>query len=114
MRELKFRVWDYYNRRFIDEPIDCVAILGMSAFPQEVNFGLAQFEIQQYSGEKDKFGKEIYEGDIIIFKEPFDTYWIPVEFKNGAFGFTFFGTFNWLNAKLIEVVGNIFENPELL
>ena len=50
MRSIKFRIWDGNNEFFI--------------YPEvlELNCGL---EYQQYTGLKDKHGKEIYEGDIL-------------------------------------------------
>ena len=74
----------------------------------------------------DKNGKEIYEGDIVKFSDcDDDVYVTPVVWdKNYAcFGVSFSGkypvSFDYLEEfytelKDIEVVGNIYENPELL
>lgn len=75
--------------------------------------------------EKDKNGKEIFEGDIVKFSDCDDVYVTPVVWdKNYAcFGLSFSGkyptSFDYLEEfytelKDIEVVGNIYENPELL
>lgn len=78
------------------------------------------YEIMQYTGLKDSTGKEIYEGDIITSNYHNDVYDYGfeltslVEFRNGCF---------WLNVHNCElhyynefciVIGNIYENPELL
>lgn len=66
MRELKFRCWDTRNNRWCD--IDS----WLPPFPTTFNlneiFSFAEKHgicIQQYTGFKDRDGKEIYEGDIL-------------------------------------------------
>lgn len=82
---------------------------------------LPDLVVMQYTGLKDKNGKEIYEGDIISYK-----YYrgfsggekeiiAKVEFIDGCFGFyEFVGYFNRYDLNESKVIGNIYENPELL
>ena len=75
--------------------------------------------VGQYTGLKDKNVKEIFEGDIV--KEGDANFMEPVIFENGAYkwgedhflGYDSYGDFTdttfWAT-----VVGNIYENPELL
>jgi uncharacterized phage protein (TIGR01671 family) len=78
----------------------------------------------QYTGLKDKNGKEIYEGDIVRWwfrsTNPYDIV-SEIVFKDGVFGISAFetqhGILNRGAGHLIEieeVLGNIYENPELL
>ena len=75
----------------------------------------------QYTGLKDKNGTEIYEGDIVkVILTEFDKYWIGkikyelaicsyVIKRKGYIDVAFFE-----NLKDIEVIGNIYDNPELI
>lgn len=72
------------------------------------------FELMQYTGLKDKNGVEIYEGDILKWLpewyETDDSVNVPVRWVEQVAGFNGEAT----DKEIIEVIGNIYENPELL
>ena len=79
-----------------------------------------QIELMQYTGLKDKNGKEIYESDIVK-AEAFSPNLYQIVFLDGSFvAFTPFATvieitcFYSSTGCELEVIGNIYENPELL
>ncbi len=79
--------------------------------------------IGQYTGLKDKNGKKIFEGDIVKFRFKKDRAECPdligyIEYQSTFTGFrimSYKGSFK-IDAleTIIEVVGNIYDNPELL
>ena len=109
MREIKFRIWDINARKWLKSfNIDLLDI---------PKFNLA--EVNQYTGLKDKNNKEIYEGDVLF--ESFGEKYHKVVFENGSFRAEFEGDFEEYSFDLIdvvaqgcEIVGNIYQNPELL
>jgi uncharacterized phage protein (TIGR01671 family) len=134
-RLIKFRVWDKITNQYLQElgiyywhipySLDGEEITG------EANLvGLSEllrhdnFVVQQYTGLTDKNKNLIYEGDIVKFSRLFEKerkikeLKSFVRFRNGQFGFDLIG-FNDMFFTLsdecgIEVIGNIFEHPELL
>jgi uncharacterized phage protein (TIGR01671 family) len=81
--------------------------------------------VMQYTGLKDKSGKEIYEGDILDTTgklDDYETYAIVVwDNDQSAWGYeeqdgedTVCGTLFDLAAGDFEITGNIYETPELL
>jgi len=115
MREIQFRVWDSYNKKMI--PTEGGFSLG-SADSEMV--GGPDYPVMQYTGLKDKNGKEIYEGDIIKLY-PSDKSGIQILWDEHIAGFGFGNqtmadhlNFRKLTAINYEVIGNIYENPELL
>ena len=68
------------------------------------------YELMQFTGLKDKKGKEIYEGDIIT--TIYDTNGIIV-FNYSGFEIKETDSFRNINS-VDKIIGNIFENPELL
>jgi len=129
-REIKFRAWDKKNKKmrfvvgmtfyddggnFDDVEIDSVAFEGMEGKDLQ-NWRTDQYsELMQYTGLKDKNGKEIYEGDILIDDEyPEEGIgYAKVEWENaGWIADPWFGTEEFAEeAKDYEVIGNIHENP---
>lgn len=122
MREIKFRTWNksesemYYNAELTYD-------FGMNGSSvMEESFGGIitndDFILMQYTGVKDINGKEIYEGDIV---EYFSQSAIGYGVKKYIINYTFNAEWalgnHWLLSRkwrYCEVIGNKFENPELL
>ena len=126
MREIKFRAWHKEKKEMIDNArpdFFCKQLhylCGNSAGGQDVlGVSTEDIELMQYTGLKDKNEKEIYEGDILSDGNNDKPY--KVIFENGSFRAEFEGDFEEYSFDLIdvvaqgcEIVGNIYENPELL
>jgi hypothetical protein len=117
MREIKFRAWDKENEEMYDVAMIDVETgeVAYTDHPTGYNADalLEQVELMQYTGLKDKNGKEIYEGDIILRQDEVGR----IEFsEDGSFLIRFPHHLARMNATWgpIEVIGNIYENPELL
>ena len=110
MREIKFRVYDVELRVMYTPEMD--AEHGNLWSLDRCQGGVVDYPngyLMQYTGLKDKNGKEIYEGDLMLNRgyngdKPYEVYW-----HEGAAEFT-----NTYNHNIAEIVGNIYENPELL
>lgn len=73
-----------------------------------------EVELMQYTGVKDKNGKEVYEGDIV---QLFGGNKYIIRWNNQIACFDIVNDFGYLVFCLnndFEVIGNIYENPELL
>ena len=109
MREIKFRAWDNYSMllwEWLDTSLNCVwTAINAQQYdnPEPI--------LMQYTGLKDRNGKEIYEGDIIK-----EDYYLIVSWRNleSCWGFTNGDVFSDFYMNGTEVIGNIYENPELL
>jgi len=142
MREIKFRAWDNGKKEWIE---DFSFVGGNWWIDEYKNDSLENkrpfenSELMQYTGLKDKNGKEIYEGDIVIggmnysgeqfykgyvyWFEDGAEYWALADFSE------FGGKWNDRFTKLVEgidedddstetdtleIIGNVYENPDLL
>jgi hypothetical protein len=113
MREIKYRqaIWDEVQR--FDYWYYWGFIGGQFIVPEYNNGDNGEWSCQ-YTGLKDKNDKEIYEGDILEYDELKKYY--EVMRHNGAYlvkGLFEKGIYYPLNT-LGKVIGNIYENPELL
>lgn len=116
MKNIKFRAWDYDNECMYDDSQIIIhegtVFIGRIKFVHQIS---QDTELMQYTGLKDKNGIEIYEGDIVThldFKEPSE-----VTFSKGCFRIHDFTMANFEAVHPIsktEVIGNIYENSELL
>ena len=123
MRTIKFRAWDKKDKYMFKTMV----IFNPDTHPQmgicqivdkgvpEVRFvNQDDFELMQFTGLKDKNGKEIYEGDIVRFQhlicEVYYAYGMfNLKYPNGNLSPS--RDFAWGE---LNIIGNIYENPELL
>ena len=135
MREIKFRAW-YNNGMYYNVLVGGFPCSVPSAFVGDCeneewrhlgssSSGEDSAKLMQFTGLKDKNGKEIYEGDIVLskyFDNRIDKYVkrkAKVMFERGCF-LVKNGYWTPLLTNIIgdtwalEIIGNIYENPELL
>ena len=128
-RVIKFRAWNKERKIMCYDNEDCGATFWDGAYASDVGMinvrldmpdCMRKYEYMQYIGLPDKKGTEIYEHDIVRtnsgrlckvvwFSSPKYQGWdlVPIEAKNPA-------PEEWNLWEGLEVVGNIFDNPELL
>ena len=133
-REIKFRAWDKKSKKM--RVVDSIGFGAISIYEKGypvcnmighdiinekaiiIHRDSPHFELMQYTGLKDECGKEIYEGDIcknivdnhilkVTYWETDGSYMFEDQNENG-------NGYNLYEFGEVEVIGNIFENPELL
>ena len=135
MREIKFRAWDKTAKKFVDD--FSLRENGDLQFYNEktlkwVSMPKERYVLMQYTGLKDKNGKEIYKGDVVRHDyakgEEFPSNGLMVvgsETPDGVriVGFEMFDSRSSTTYSFdttgeydvdVEIIGNIYENPELL
>lgn len=136
MREYKFRVWNrkmtYFGFKDIDTDADHTLAQVVNRKKDDLSYGCIDCEesthyVMQYTGLKDKNGKEIYEGDVVRYKA-YNTQSDEWEMEMTVVKYIINGytPFKWehdmsddddyytIKYKDYEVVGNIYENPEFI
>jgi len=113
MRDIKFRAWHEKLNKMIYDISVCNS---QSEWSDESGKSwIFEDDIMQFTGLKDKNGKEIYEGDIMQHANPFDIPFV-VNWIDSDCGYGFnYGTSSYhISDRSFTVIGNIYENPELL
>ena len=113
MREIKFRVFDSRNKKMITNNVCFQLALSVDG---TIKAGIIGDILMQYTGLKDKNGKEIYEGDILTYNGiTSNGNEIIREVNYNAENARFQSGMYLLSQsiELSEIIGNIYENPEL-
>lgn len=142
MREIKFRAWNKVFKRFV--PVACLyfnessnfigVYMGDETEEEWTAVRKEHLELMQYTGLKDMYNVEIYEGDVIEYES--EKYFVEYETEGAHFAMVWceedgqskntpknkpkymrdFIVFIRLprDTEEIRVIGNIYENPELL
>ena len=130
MREIKFRSWNVVDKTMHNSIYNCKDSFEMQLKHPQI------YKIMQYTGIKDKNGVEIYEGDIV---EVTRKHWnncnkeylekttkelgvieffknLQMSLKVKDKGYNLYQPLLWIleDDSEIEVIGNIYENSELL
>ena len=128
----KFRAWDSVKKKFVehffitDNSLICNMEKPTSGYNSPIPVEKSELILMQSTGLKDKNGKEIFEGDIIAIEV--DDTETPINARvsqNSKIGVLMFHVFEDNedvpmvelledNSVAFEIIGNVYENPELL
>lgn len=125
MRKIKFRAWLKEDKKmvnvetmdFTDKSIQYLKrseIINVYILRRE---SFDDVELMQYTGLKDKKGKEIYEGDIVILNDAEEESRCVVKYKYGSYILVdgdLRENLSNVEDRFLEVIGNIYENKNLL
>ena len=110
MREIKFRVWCKNNSQWETDKMYLSQHGSLMHGASMIGVKKETHIISFFTGLYDKNGKEIYEGDILVFVgmgkchgKPFSIQW------NTMTNYS-----DWSPKDKAEIIGNIYENPELI
>lgn len=128
MKNLKFRAWDkrredFRNDIFVDTNGNLYQFSKITEYGQAITYlDNEHIVLMQSTGLKDKYGVEIFEGDILTDEGSFENdYWDYATIEFDEIDYTYY--LHWKNEEMCEniteckkyvVAGNIYENKELL
>lgn len=123
MRDISFRAWDKIRKiMYTGLPYSNAGSDGRDNFPQVLKHPMI-YIVMQYTGLTDKNGVRIYEGDIIVagnYKWKCKVVWdercarfIGMTYDKDI-KIVYVDMVDKDNKSTVEVIGNIYENPELL
>jgi len=125
--EIKFRAWDEVDGTFIPCHSDLFAeIIERDGFrwpTMQRNPGYPQIHVMQYTGLNDKDGRDIYDGDIVRYKLGGE--WVVGDVRYDVYAARYvkraekigeLWDYKDLSSYIgsTSVIGNVYENPELL
>lgn len=116
MREIKFRAFCNHSKNMLEDLVFSSAMTINEVFEENEDF-----VFMQYIGLKDNYGTEIHEGDIIKSLEDDGNIIGVVEYKHGAYYIKVNRVYYPFHDSILDdcktnllIIGNIYENPELL
>ncbi|AMD94545.1 YopX family protein [Leptotrichia sp. oral taxon 847] len=118
-REIKFRAWDKENEKMMK--VSSLSLENKEIAVRENGtyhfFRMQNLELMQYTGLKDKNDKEIYEGDVVVLNNIKIDNMCIVRYEHNSYrleGWSLREDLSNVEAKFLEVVGNIYESKNLL
>lgn len=116
MREIKFRAWDKERSEMYE--VDALhfhrQLIEVDSETDHQTTSIEPYELMQYTGLKDKNGTEIYDGDIIRGLHDFGPGGFSVIAAPVKYHVIHGYQLHYFLLEQTEVIGNIYENPELL
>lgn len=117
MREIKFRAWDKENEKMMKVSSLHLENKEISVKENETFHLFRMQDLMQYTGLKDKNGKEIYEGDIVVLNNIENDNMCIVRYEHSSYrleGWSLREDLSNVEDRFLEVVENIYENKNLL
>jgi len=123
MREIKFRGYSTSLKKWLFGFVRKMPNFEIYFIDGEISNTVRKESIGQYTGLKDKNGKEVFEGDVVIAWSQGQKEICEVKWGQGRVGFFLYrspnvvwhlsgGGFDY-TFEMIEIIGNKYKNPEL-